>query len=225
MKTRRFYSVEICIPKEEISDEAFEPLPNPTPRNVNFKPKPLSIWRKLLAAFSALIALGVFLYATSITDLSKIVNSSGISEEGQDQLFLYLILFAALTMFLIAIGRRSAPSLEVQTPKKQRNLSKRTIAAAVAILLFIPLTIFAGIYYLDDRHYNMVAVAVLLECMTPFVLVFEGRKPKARELVTIALLCASVLREEVFSLCFRNLSLCCDIWVHYEPCHSVHVFE
>ena len=176
--------------KEDLSDDNFEPLPNPTPRNVNFKPKPLSLWRKLLAVFSALIAIGVFLYATSITDLSKIVNSSGISEEGQDQLFLYLILFAALTLFLIAIGRRSAPSLEVQTPKKQRNLSKRTIAAAVAILLFIPLTIFAGIYYLDDRHYNIVAIAVLLECMAPFVLVFEGRKPKARELVTIAVLCA-----------------------------------
>ncbi|MBQ8716551.1 MAG: ECF transporter S component [Clostridia bacterium] len=78
----------------------------------------------------------------------------------------------------------------VQTPKEKRNLSKRTVAAAVAILLFIPLTIFAGIFYLEDRHYNLVAVLVLLECMLPFMLVFEGRKPKARELVTIAVLCA-----------------------------------
>jgi len=31
---------------------------------------------------------------------------------------------------------------------------------------------------------------VLVECMVPFFLVFEGRKPKARELVTIAVLCA-----------------------------------
>ena len=31
---------------------------------------------------------------------------------------------------------------------------------------------------------------VLLECMAPFFLIFEGRKPKARELVIIAVLCA-----------------------------------
>ena len=62
--------------------------------------------------------------------------------------------------------------------------------ASVAILLFIPLTIFAGIFYLDNRQYNIVALLVLLECMLPFILVFEGRKPKARELVTIAVLCA-----------------------------------
>lgn len=37
---------------------------------------------------------------------------------------------------------------------------------------------------------GLVAILVLLECMMPFLLVFEGRKPKARELVTIAVLCA-----------------------------------
>lgn len=31
---------------------------------------------------------------------------------------------------------------------------------------------------------------VLLECMLPFFLIFEGRKPQARELVIIAVLCA-----------------------------------
>ena len=43
---------------------------------------------------------------------------------------------------------------------------------------------------MDDRQYNLVAVLVLLESMLPFFIVFEGRKPKARELVTIAVLCA-----------------------------------
>ena len=36
----------------------------------------------------------------------------------------------------------------------------------------------------------MIALLILLECMLPFFLVFEGRKPKARELVVIAVLCA-----------------------------------
>ena len=108
----------------------------------------------------------------------------------ENQLILCLILLADLLVFILAVGRRSAPDIEVQTPLQKRKLSKRTRAATIMILLCIPLTIFAGIVYLDDRHYNMVAMAVLLECMLPFVLVFEGRKPKARELVTIAVLCA-----------------------------------
>ncbi len=166
------------------------PLPKPTARSTAFKPEPLKLWRKILATASGLTALGVFLYATGISDLSALINSSGISTEGKQQLSLYGVLFAALTLFLFAIGRRSAPPVAIQTPKEKRNLSKRTIVASVAILLFIPLTIFAGIFYLDDRQYNIVALLVLLECMLPFVLIFEGRKPKARELVTIAVLCA-----------------------------------
>ena len=166
------------------------PLPEPPPRSVNFKPQPLKLWRKILALVAGLVAFGVFLYATSITDLSAFVNVSGISSEGKEQLSLYAVLFVALSAFLLAIGRRSEPPLVVQTPKEKRNLSKRTIVASISILLFIPLTIFVEIFYMNDRQYNLVALLVLVECMVPFVLVFEGRKPKARELVTIAVLCA-----------------------------------
>ena len=175
--------------QQHFSNEALE-LPEPPPRSVNYKPQPLKVWRKLLAIVAGIVAFGVFLYATSITDLSAFVNASGISSDGKEQLSLYVVLFVALSLFLLAIGRRSEPPIMVQTPKDKRNLSKRTVAAAIVILLFIPLTIFAGIFYLDDRQYNLVAILVLLECMSPFVLVFEGRKPKARELVTIAVLCA-----------------------------------
>ena len=85
---------------------------------------------------------------------------------------------------------KSEPKRTIQTKKEKRKLNKRTIVASVAILLFIPLTIFAGIFFFDNSQYNIVALLVLLECMLPFILVFEGRKPKARELVTIAVLCA-----------------------------------
>lgn len=178
------------IKKKESKDEVIPPLPEPAPRSADFKPEPLKPWRKILAAASGLVSLGVFLYATGITDLSALINSSGISAQGKSQLLLYGVLFVALSVFMLAIGRRSEPPLTVQTPKEKRNLNKRTIAASVAILLFIPLTIFTGIFYLDNRQYNIVALLVLLECMLPFILVFEGRKPKARELVTIAVLCA-----------------------------------
>ena len=165
-------------------------LPEPKETAVNFKPKPLPVWRKLLAGFSLTIAMLVFIYATSITDLSALIGKEGISASGEQQLSLYLVLIAALGVFIAAIGRRSAPSAMLQVPANQRKLSKRTLVAAVLIVLCIPLTIFAGVMYLGNQHYNLTAMLVLIECMVPFFLVFESRKPKARELVTIAVLCA-----------------------------------
>ena len=78
----------------------------------------------------------------------------------------------------------------VQLPVEQRRLSRRTVAAAVSVLLLIPLTLFVGVFYLERQQYALVAVLVLVECMLPFFMVFEGRRPQARELVIIAVLCA-----------------------------------
>lgn len=75
--------------------------------------------------------------------------------------------------------------------KIERNkLSKRTIAATAMILLAIPLTIFVGVTFLQDKKYLFISLLVMLECMLPFFLVFEGRKPQARELVIISVMCA-----------------------------------
>ncbi len=165
-------------------------LPEPKETAVNFKPKPLPLWRKVIAGVSLILALAVFFYATSITDLSALIGKDGISAIGEQQLLLYLVLIAALGIFIAAIGRRSAPSAMLQIPAKQRKLSKRTLVAAVLIVLCIPLIIFVGVMYLGNRYYHVTAMSVLLACMIPFFLVFESRKPKARELVTIAVLCA-----------------------------------
>ena len=73
---------------------------------------------------------------------------------------------------------------------RRDKLPKRTIAAGVTALLAIPLTIFIGTTYLNDQKYLFISLLVLLEAMLPFFLAFEGRKPQARELVLIAVLCA-----------------------------------
>ncbi len=178
------------INDEVLNDFETAPLPKPKENSVSYIPKPLPLWRKAIAAMSVVAALWVFFYATSITDLSQLINSRGITAEATGQLGLYAVLIGACIAFLLATYRRSAPSAIEQMPVNKRNLSKRTKAASAMILLFIPLTIFTGVFYLDGQHYNIIALLVLLECMTPFLLVFEGRKPQARELVTIAVLCA-----------------------------------
>ena len=153
-------------------------------------PAPLPRWRKLLAVAAALVALGVLLSAAGVTDLSALIGKDGVSPLGESQLNLYAVLLGALGVFVWTIGRRSAPPVQPQTPQQQRKLSKRTRVACAMILLFIPLTIFVGVTYFGARHYNIAALLVLAECMLPFLLVYEDRKPQARELVTVAALCA-----------------------------------
>ena len=180
--------VDIETPQETVAKSILRPIESI--ENSGSSSTPLPLWRKLIAVISAVAAMVIFLYATSITDLSKFINASGLTENSKNQLLLCLFLIADLFFFTCSISRRSSPPTMKQTPLQKRKLSKRTRIAMLLILLFIPLTIFTGIVYLGDRHYNLVAITVLLECMLPFVLVFEGRKPKARELVTIAVLCA-----------------------------------
>ena len=67
-------------------------------------------------------------------------------------------------------------------------MKKSKIAIALCLLL-IPLTIFFG-NKIPGRSYYLTSTVILLEIMLPFFLAFEGRKPQARELVVIAVLCA-----------------------------------
>jgi uncharacterized membrane protein len=46
------------------------------------------------------------------------------------------------------------------------------------------------VFFLGDRKYYIIAMLIILETLLPFALVFESRRPQARELVIIAVLCA-----------------------------------
>ena len=75
------------------------------------------------------------------------------------------------------------------TLESKKRLSKRTLVAAALILVVIPLTIWLGLL-LGDRQYYFISLLIIIYTMVPFFMVFEKRKPKARELVVIAVLCA-----------------------------------
>ena len=75
------------------------------------------------------------------------------------------------------------------------------VTVPLLILLLIPLTLFVGVYYFAGRKYYFISLLILLECMLPFFLIFEGRKPQARELVPIAVMSAlAVVGRTVFSI-------------------------
>ncbi len=176
-------------PEPELPADA-PPLPEPAEETPDWKPAKLPLWRRVLAAVSGAGALGIFLYAASVADLSAAVGPEGLTGLGEKQLGIYAVFCGLLLILALAVGRRSKPPVTVQIPAGKRKLPKRTVAMALSILLLVPVTLFVGVYYLGAQRYGLIAVLVLLECMTPFFLVFEGRKPQARELVVIAVLCA-----------------------------------
>ena len=179
------------LPPEPELPEDIPPLPEPAETAAEAAPKKLPWWRKLGAVLSGGIALLLFLQFMNVNDLTALVGMEGMTALASDQLALYAVFVAALFLFAACITRRSPrPDYLVQTPREKRNLSRRTLFAAALILLLIPLTLFIGVYYLDDKKYYFISLLILLECMLPFFLIFEGRRPKARELVIIAVLCA-----------------------------------
>jgi hypothetical protein len=179
------------VPPRTEPDEEIPPLPPPAENAADWKPAPLPWWRKALAAGSGATAIWAFVRAIGVTDLSALIDRSGMTEMSRGYLGIYAALLVSLFAFALAVSRKStAPVRPAQVSRERRKLPKRTVAAAGMILLLIPLTIFFGVYYLGDRKYYFIALLILLETMLPFALVFEGRKPQARELVVIAVLCA-----------------------------------
>ncbi len=74
--------------------------------------------------------------------------------------------------------------------EKSTRLSKRTIMATILILIVIPATILFGVFFLNDRKYYFISILIVIYTMIPFLMVFESRKPQARELIVIAVLSA-----------------------------------
>lgn len=75
-------------------------------------------------------------------------------------------------------------------------MKKSNIATLIVFLLLIPLTLFLGTK-LSGRGYYITGTLIIIELMIPFFMAFEGRKPQARELVVIAVMCALAIAGRV----------------------------
>lgn len=80
--------------------------------------------------------------------------------------------------------------LIVEKVEENRKFPKRTVVSAALILVFIPLTIFLGFYFLDDRKYYFISFFIGIYALIPFLMVFEDRRPQARELLILTVLTA-----------------------------------
>lgn len=75
-------------------------------------------------------------------------------------------------------------------------MKKSNVATLIVFLLLIPLTLFLGTK-LSGRGYYITGTLIIIELMIPFFMAFEGRKPQARELVVIAVMCALAIAGRV----------------------------
>ena len=68
-------------------------------------------------------------------------------------------------------------------------MKKSNIATLIVFLALIPLTLFLG-DKLPGRGYYITGVLIITELAVPFFMMFEKRKPQARELVVLAVMIA-----------------------------------
>ena len=82
---------------------------------------------------------------------------------------------------------------------------KRTAVSALLIFIAIPAVIVLGFTLLNDRKYMIVSWIILFMTLAPFFMVFERRKPKAREIVLIAMMSALTICAQL--LCRMTIAI------------------
>ena len=77
-------------------------------------------------------------------------------------------------------------------------LKKRTLVSTLLIFIAMPLTIAASILWLDSSKYMIISFVIVIYTIIPFFMIFEGRKPKAREIVLLSVITAITSAAQIF---------------------------
>ena len=159
--------------------------------NKDRKVENLNAWQIVTIAVTTVIIIFGFWNTMSVSDLSGLVQQMTVTAEGRKYLMLYGVMIAAIFGLLVAIRPITKKRNEdIVMDSAGRGFGKRTVVSIVAVLVLIPATIWFGVARLGDKKYFFISLLVLLEAMLPFFVSFEDRKPKVRDIVTLAVMCA-----------------------------------
>ena len=75
-------------------------------------------------------------------------------------------------------------------------MKKSALFTLLTCFVLIPLTLYLGTR-MTGRAYYFTSTLIIIEILIPFFLTFESRKPQARELVVLAVLCALAVASRV----------------------------
>ena len=152
--------------------ESHDYTPDVTPLELKEKKKTPKIARGI---FFAVCCIGVYLLKLA----------DWVTFSGKDYIFGgAAIIFAGLCAASFFPDNRKKINPPNIVNRKRLGLS------ALLILLAIPFTIFVGIYFFGDRKYYFISLLIVLETVLPFMMIFEKRHGKAREIVLVSVLCA-----------------------------------
>lgn len=104
------------------------------------------------------------------------------------QFMLAIVMIALAGRFLNI--KRDFTGVMSRKKKEDKRLGKRTRLAALLIIIGIPSCIFFGIFFLNNRSTTFISLCIIVLSMVPFFMIFEDRKPQARELILIAVMAA-----------------------------------
>ena len=74
----------------------------------------------------------------------------------------------------------------IRQMERQGKVSRRTWFAFAVMLIVVPILLFFSVKIWGGRKYLLCSLIVVIAAMLPFFMMFEGRKPKAREIMVIS---------------------------------------
>lgn len=74
------------------------------------------------------------------------------------------------------------------SPERKHSKNFYTLLSCLFLLVSVPLILWTGIRYFDDRRYYFISLCILGCALASSAIDFEGRRPRARELVLIAVM-------------------------------------
>lgn len=151
-------------------------------KNEKTNPKKQKISLKRMFAGSLFAVLFVLSVIPFFVEIDIFENA------GNYLLQIISIFLLSATAFCFLPGKEYGISL-VKQPKNSRTFKKKLISV-LFILIAVPLTIWFGMYAFGGRRYYIISLLIVFETFVSFLFIFESRKPKARELVLISVLCA-----------------------------------
>ena len=153
---------------------------------------PLKWWQILTISVTSVIIIFCFWQTMAQSNLAELVQRGmTITAKGWKYLAMYGVMICAIAGLLLAIRPVTRKKNEdiVMEAAGHRSV-RRTIFSIAAMLVVIPLTIWFGCERLGDKKYYFISLLIIIEAMIPFFVSFEGRKPKVRDIVILAVMCA-----------------------------------
>lgn len=163
--------------------------------------KKSSFYIRIVMVFSSILPISAFFWVLICNkDLNQAVGRENsflnLSLRSNIQLssHVYGAFLLALLMVLLA-----GKLLDTEQEKekfiqrrivKDKKWGKRTILSFLLLFTVAPFLVFFGIFFLNDRSDVFISLCMIGISMIPFFMVFEDRRPQAREILLISVMSA-----------------------------------